>query len=193
MSGPIVDSIRAEYTRYKALGEGAITQLSDEQLCVTAAPNANSIATIVWHLSGNFRSRFTDFLTSDGEKPDRRRDEEFERRSVSREELLAKWNAGWEVVLSSVGALRDDDLHRTVTIREQPHLVYEALHRSLAHTSYHVGQIVLLAKHLRGDGWKYLSIPPGQSATYNQNPANEKPAAHAEASRARQPAPGQCG
>jgi uncharacterized damage-inducible protein DinB len=185
MGGPIVDSIRDEYRRYKALGEGAIAQVSDDQLCSALTSNANSIATIVWHLSGNFRSRFTDFLTTDGEKPDRHRDEEFERRSVSRDEVLAKWNAGWDVVLDAVGALTDADLNRTVTIREQPHRVYEALHRSLAHTSYHVGQIVMLAKHLCADDWRYLSIPPGQSAAYNQNPRNEKPAAHAEAIRGR--------
>lgn len=176
----IAQSIRAEYGRYKALGEGAIAQVSDEQLCWAAAPNANSIATIVWHLSGNFTSRFTNFLTTDGEKPDRHRDEEFERRSVTRAELLAKWEAGWQVVLASLADLSDADLERTITIRAQPHLVHEALHRSLAHTSYHVGQIVLLAKTLRAGGWKYLSIPPGQSATYNQNPGNEKPSAHAE-------------
>lgn len=175
----LVQSIHAEYGRYKALGEGAIAQVSDEQLGWTAAPNANSIAAIVWHLSGNFTSRFRDFLTTDGEKPDRRRDEEFEQRSVTRAELLAKWDAGWQVVLSSIAALSDADLGRTVTIRAQPLLVHEALHRSLAHTSYHVGQIVLLAKTLRAGDWKYLSIPPGQSATYNQNPGSEKPAAHA--------------
>lgn len=177
----IVEGIRAELGRYKALGEGAIAQLGDEELCTSVASNANSIATIVWHLSGNFRSRFTDFLTTDGEKPDRHRDEEFERRTVTRQELLAKWDAGWHVVLGSLSALTDADLERTITIRSQPMLVHEALSRSLAHTSYHVGQIVLLAKHLRADAWKYLSIPPGQSATYNQNPRSEKPAAHAEA------------
>ncbi len=175
----IVQSIRGEFGRYKALGEGAIAQLGDEELCSTAAPNANSIATIVWHLSGNFRSRFIDFLTTDGEKPDRRRDEEFERRAVTRDELLAKWEAGWQIVLGSLDELSDADLQRTITIRAQPLLVHEALSRSLAHASYHVGPIVLLAKTLRADSWKYLSIPPGQSAAYNQSPGRETPAAHA--------------
>ncbi len=177
----IVQGIRAEFGRYKALGEAAMAQLDDQELCTAVTSNANSIATIVWHVSGNLKSRFTDFLTSDGEKPDRHRDEEFERRSVTRDELLAKWEAGWQVMLRALDQLTDEDLHRTVTIRAQPLLVHEALSRSLAHISSHVGQIVLLAKHLRAEGWKYLSIPPGQSAAYNQSPGRETPAAQAEA------------
>jgi uncharacterized damage-inducible protein DinB len=181
----IVESIRGELDRYKALGEAAMAQLGDAQLCQAGSANGNSIATIVWHLSGNFTSRFTDFLTSDGEKPDRRRDEEFILRSVTSAEVRARWDAGWRVVLSALDALTDADLDRTITIRSQPSLVKEALLRSLAHTSYHVGQIVFLAKAFREGDWNYLSIPPGQSESYNQNPRNEKPAGHAASLRVR--------
>lgn len=181
----LVESIRAEYTRYKALGEAAMAQVADARLSEAPGPTGNAIATIVWHLSGNFASRFTDFLTTDGEKPWRARDEEFASRTVTRAELTEKWEQGWTVLLDALAHLSDADLARTVTIRQQPMLVHEALHRSLAHASYHVGQIVFLAKAFAGDGWRYLSIPPGQSATYNQAPANEKPAAHADALRKR--------
>jgi uncharacterized damage-inducible protein DinB len=179
----IIESIRGEFDRYKALGEAAMAQLGDAQLCQTGSANGNSIATIVWHLSGNFTSRFTDFLTSDGEKPNRRRDEEFIVRTVTSAEVRARWDAGWQVVLSALDALTDADLDRTITIRSQPSLVKEALLRSLAHTSYHVGQIVFLAKALREGDWNFLSIPPGQSESYNQNPRNEKPAGHAASLR----------
>lgn len=174
---PIIDSIRAEFLRYKNLGEKAIAQLDGAALSAVPAGGSNSIATICWHMSGNFRSRFTDFLTSDGEKPWRQRDEEFEPRAVSREELLEKWEQGWRVLLDALGQLTDDDLERTITIRNQPHSVTEALLRSLAHASYHVGQIVYAAKAARGDQWTYLSIPPGQSEQYNQQPTLDRPPA----------------
>ena len=181
MSTPsiVIDSIRAELLRYKALAEAAIAQLSDTQL--TDRPDGrNSVIVICWHIAGNFESRFTDFLTADGEKPWRRREEEFASRTVDRSELVAKWNRGWEVMLNTLSALSDSDLDRTVTIRRQPLTVHEALHRSLAHAAYHVGQIVYVAKSIRGGEWKYLSIPPGQSDAYNQAPAYERPSAHAQ-------------
>jgi len=173
----IVNSIRAEYLRYKALAEAAIEQLDDHELSVPGPNTGNSIAVICWHVSGNLRSRFTEFLTSDGEKPWRKREEEFEARAVTRAELLSKWNEGWDVLLGALDTLSDGQLESTVTIRGQPLLVHEALHRSLAHLSYHVGQIVYLAKSLRGKEWKYLSIPPGKSDAYNQAPKLDKPAA----------------
>jgi len=160
----LVASIEGEYRRYKSLGENAINQLPDAQLA-EAAGSSNSIATIVWHVAGNLASRFTDFLTSDGEKPWRDRDSEFLARHVNRVELQAKWEGGWRVLFAALSALSDPDLAKTVTIRGQPHTVAEALHRSLAHTSYHVGQIVFVAKALRGADWRYLSIPPGQSSS----------------------------
>jgi uncharacterized damage-inducible protein DinB len=177
---PIVDSVQAEYLRYKGLAEAAIAQLGDSELVAAGPGGGNSIAVLCWHLAGNFRSRFTDFLTSDGEKPWRQREEEFARRSVSKEELLAYWKSGWEVLLGALGGLRDADLEREVTIRGQPLRVVEALHRSLAHASYHVGQIVYQARALKGADWHWLSIPPGQSDQYNARPNMEKPAAHTE-------------
>jgi len=162
MRRTVVASIEGEYRRYKTLGENAVNQLPDAQLA-DAAGSSNSIAIIVWHLAGNLTSRFTDFLTSDGEKLWRDRDSEFLARQVTRAELQAKWEDGWRVLFAALSALTDADLAKTVTIRGQPHTVAEALHRSLAHTSYHVGQIVFVAKALRGADWRYLSIPPGRS------------------------------
>ena len=170
----LIASIEAEYRRYKTLGERAINQLAEPQLA-DARGSSNSIATIVWHLAGNLQSRFTDFLTSDGEKPWRDRDSEFVPRHVTRAELQAKWEDGWRVLFAALKDLSEADLERTVTIRGQPHTVAEALHRSLAHASYHVGQIVYVAKALRGADWQYLSIPPGQSAQYNQRADKSPP------------------
>jgi uncharacterized damage-inducible protein DinB len=174
----LIESIRAEYLRYKALAEAAMQQLDESQLSASDPNGGNSIATICWHLSGNLRSRFTDFLTSDGEKPWRNREEEFEARAVSRAELSAKWEQGWSALFQALDGLDNDRLGATVTIRGEPLLVHQALHRSLAHTTYHVGQIVYVAKALRGRQWTYLSIPPGGSDAYNKNPAFERPAAH---------------
>ncbi|HYF51589.1 MAG TPA: DUF1572 family protein [Planctomycetota bacterium] len=171
-SRALIESIEVEYKRYKTLGESAIAQVSDQEL--TQPFGGNSIAVIVWHLAGNLTSRFTDFLTTDGEKPWRKRDEEFIARETSKAEALTRWEPGWKVLFATLAALSDADLNRTVTIRNQTLLVHEALHRSLAHASYHVGQIVLIAKSFRGSEWKYLSIPPGGSQAYNQNPTLEK-------------------
>src|SRR5881227_3413694 len=138
----VIQSIAGEYRRYKALAEGALAQLSDGEICTPAPGAGNSIATICWHVSGNLRSRFTDFLTSDGEKPWRQREEEFAPRAVSKTELLRKWGEGWAALHGALANLTDDQLNDTVTIRQQPLTVHEALHRSLAHLAYHVGQIV---------------------------------------------------
>jgi len=176
----IIESIRGEYIRYKSLAEGAIAQLEDEELA--ARPDGrNSIVVICWHVSGNLQSRFTDFLTSDGEKPWRHREEEFQNRTATRSELLAKWDEGWKVLLDALKQLTDDQLHATITIRGQVWEVHEALQRSLAHTAYHAGQIVYIAKSLRGTNWQFLSIPPGKSDAYNEKPAMDRPAAHAAA------------
>jgi uncharacterized damage-inducible protein DinB len=173
----VIHSIRAEYLRYKDLAEKASAQLDDAQLTALPPGNGNSIATICWHVSGNLRSRFTDFLASDGEKPWRKRDEEFEPRDVTKAELLAKWQQGWDVLLDALAGLDDSHLEQNVTIRRQALTVTEALLRSLAHTASHVGQIVYAAKMLRGAHWTYLSIPPGQSDQYNLQPSLEKPPA----------------
>jgi len=162
----LIESIRGEYDRYKALGEGAVAQVDDRELSQPGPGGGNSLAVICWHISGNFQSRFTDFLTSDGEKPWRNREEEFDDRAVSRAEFLEKWEGGWRVLFAALDALGDDQLRDTVTIRGQALKVHEALHRSLAHVAYHVGQMVYAARALRGDAWKSLSIPRGQSNSY---------------------------
>ena len=164
----VVSSIRAEFLRYRALAEGAVRQVSDSELSAPGPEAANSLAVICWHISGNLQSRFTDFLTTDGEKPWRHREEEFAARAVTHAELEAKWATGWNTLLQTLDGLNDSHLARTVIIRGQPLSVVEALHRALAHCSYHVGQIVYVAKALRGNQWTYLSIPPGQSDAYNR-------------------------
>ena len=162
----IVNSFRLEYLRYRALAEAAIAQLDDADLSTTDSSGSNSIAMICWHIAGNLRSRFTDFLTSDGEKPWRHRDDEFDERSVTREALLEQWDAGWDVLLHALGSLTDEQIHSTVVIRRQTLTVHEALCRSLAHLSYHVGQIVYIAKGRRGETFNSLSIPRGASDTF---------------------------
>jgi hypothetical protein len=179
-----IKSIEGEFRRYKALAESALDQLPEDKL--SEAPlGGNSLAIICWHIAGNLRSRFTDFLTSDGEKPWRQREEEFAQRSVSRAELDEKWNSGWNVLFSTLASLSDENLTGSVSIRGQQMLVTEALQRSLAHISYHVGQIVYLAHAIVGEQWKYLSIPPGGSAAYNADPRFEKSTAHAKGLEAR--------
>jgi uncharacterized damage-inducible protein DinB len=176
---PHVEAIADEFTRYKALGEAAIAQLGDEELVATASDGGNSIVAIVWHLAGNLESRFTDFRTTDGEKPWRDRDDEFVLRTVNRSELLEKWERGWRALLGALGELSDADLLATVTIRRQQLRIDQALQRSLAHAAYHIGQIVFLAKQIRSGGWRCLSIPLGGSAAHNARGADESAKAHA--------------
>jgi len=156
---------------YKKLGEGAMAQLNDEQLLAALDPEMNSITIIVKHLSGNMRSRWTDFLTSDGEKPDRNRDGEFEAAPRTREEVMNLWNSGWNLVLSTLQTLSDLDIEKTVTIRGEPHSVMQAINRQIAHYAYHIGQIVFLAKHLQEKNWESLSVPRGKSAEFNRKVA----------------------
>ena len=154
----VIDAIAAEYHRYKDLGDKAFAQVSDAQLTEGPA-DGNSIAMLVWHIAGNLRSRFTDFLTADGEKPWRDRESEFDARNVDRAQMIEKWEEGWRVLFDSLLGLADSDLNRRITIRNQELTVLQALLRSLAHTSYHVGQIVFVAKAFRGGEWKSLTIP----------------------------------
>jgi len=168
----LVDIVRT-YRNYKTLGDRALSQVSDTDLHTRLDPDANSIAVIVKHLAGNLRSRFSDFLTTDGEKPDRDRDAEFEMpERVSRDDIVGWWENGWTIALGTLDSLSPEDLERTVTIRGEPFLVHEAVNRLAAHTAYHVGQIVFLAKHFAGPKWTTLSIPKGQSknvkGTYKQ-------------------------
>jgi uncharacterized damage-inducible protein DinB len=163
-----LEDSRAVFRYYKLLAERAMAQLPDEQLTTAVDEEANSIAIIVKHMTGNMRSRFTDFLTSDGEKPDRRRDLEFVDPPATREALMESWEAGWACLFGALEPLNDDDLSRTVTIRGEPHSVMQAINRQVAHYSYHCGQIVLLAKHLSHASWKSLSVPRGQSEAFNR-------------------------
>jgi len=164
------DSI-ALFRYYKKLGEGAMAQVTDEQLFDALDPEMNSIAIIVKHMAGNMRSRWTDFLTSDGEKPDRDRDCEFVEPAVSREALLQCWEDGWERLFSALTPLTEADLAKRVTIRGEPHSVTQAINRQIAHYSYHVGQIVFLAKQLQSANWKPLSVPRNKSAEFNRKVA----------------------
>ena len=163
-----------EYTRYRLIGQRALAQMPDAALNHLPAVDGNSAAMIVFHVSGNLMSRFTDFLTADGEKPWRARDEEFSDRSCSRADVDALWAAGWGALERTLAMLTDADLAGTVTIRQQELTVHAALCRSLAHVSYHVGQIVLLARMLASQPWQYLSIPKGESVAYNANATLEK-------------------
>jgi hypothetical protein len=176
---PHVEAIADEYARYKSLGEAAIAQLADDELVMIASDGGNSIQTIVWHLAGNLESRFTDFRTSDGEKPWRDRDDEFAHRRVTKAALLEKWERGWSALMKAIGELSDEDLLQNVTIRRQHLRIDQALQRSLAHAAYHVGQIVFLAKQIRSGGWRCLSIPLGGSAAHNARGADESAKAHA--------------
>jgi hypothetical protein len=160
---------------HKRMGEGAMSQLRDEEFFATIDPEANSVAIIVKHLAGNMRSRFTDFLTSDGEKPDRFRDREFEiSPATTRGEVMTWWEEGWACVFGAIDPLKPADVIRTVTIRGEPHTVLQAINRQIAHYAQHIGQIVFLAKHLRSDEWKTLSIPKGKSEEFNQKKATSE-------------------
>jgi len=153
---------------YKKLAEGAMEQVPDEQLFASLDDEMNSIAIVAKHMAGNMRSRWTDFLTSDGEKPDRNRDMEFAVPPATRAELMQSWNEGWERVFGALEPLSDADLERKITIRGEPHSVMQAINRQIAHYSYHVGQIVFLAKHLKASDWKSLSVPRNKSSDFNR-------------------------
>jgi len=162
-----LDEIKRQLRGHKRMAEAAMAQLEDKDFFTTIDPESNSIAILVKHIAGNARSRFTDFLTTDGEKPDRFRDREFELTgATTREEVMRWWEEGWTNVFSTLDSLKPEDLLRTVTIRQEPHTVLQALNRVLAHYSQHIGQIVFLAKHLRSSEWKTLSVPRGKSEEY---------------------------
>lgn len=165
---PILSVALDELQKIKKLADKSIAQLSDAQLHVTLDPEANSVAILMRHLAGNMRSRWVNLLTSDGEKPDRMRDQEFEDPGQTREELLAEWEHGWQCVFDALTPLADADLQRTVMIRGEAHTVYKAISRQVAHYAGHAYQILMLAKHLRGKEWKTLSIPRGQSEEFNR-------------------------
>ena len=170
------DEVRRSLRGHKRLAEGAFAQVSDEEFFHVIDPESNSIALIVKHMAGNMRSRFTDFLTSDGEKPDRNRDAEFEiAPGTTRAEVMEWWERGWKIVFDAIEKLRPEDVGRTVTIRNEPHTVLQAINRQVAHYAYHTGQIVFLAKHLKGSGWESLSIPRGKSRQFNAMAVDKRP------------------
>jgi uncharacterized damage-inducible protein DinB len=156
---------------YKNLAERAMGQVTDDELLAAPDSESNSIAVIVKHMTGNMQSRWPDFLTTDGEKPGRDRDAEFENPLQTREALLAAWEAGWQCLFSALEPLSDDDMSRRVTIRGEPHSVMQTVNRQLAHYAYHCGQIVFLAKHFRSSEWKSLSVPRGKSGEFNRKVA----------------------
>ena len=164
----IIASYEKQFNYYRSLGEKAIAQVSDEQLISHKSVEDNSIAVIVKHLWGNMRSRWTDFLNSDGEKEWRQRDDEFLLEDYSRKMMIERWDEGWDCLFSALSELDDSQLTQTIYIRNQGHSVQEAINRQLAHYSYHVGQIVVLAKQCAGENWKSLSIPRNQSAEFNK-------------------------
>jgi hypothetical protein len=163
-----VEDAKAIFHQYKKLAEGAMAQVTDEDLLATLDPEMNCIAQIVKHMAGNMRSRWTDFLTTDGEKPSRTRDSEFEEPPATRDDLMGLWDEGWGCLFTALEPLTDADLTRTITIRGEAHSVMQAINRQVAHYASHCGQIIFLAKHLQSANWKCLSVPRKQSAEFNQ-------------------------
>jgi hypothetical protein len=167
LNNSYLESVKKQFLYYKTLGEKAMDQLESEQLFVAVNEDTNSIATIVKHLSGNMLSRWTDFLTSDGEKKWRNRDSEFEETISTKEELLKTWNKGWDCFFNAIDSLTPDQLTTIIYIRNEGHTVIEAINRQLAHYPYHIGQMVFYAKMLKQSEWTSLSIPKNKSNSYN--------------------------
>jgi hypothetical protein len=164
----LIDGALAAFRSNKGWADKAVAQLPDDKLHVALDPNTNSVAVIMKHVAGNLLSRWTDFLTTDGEKPWRNRDDEFVDTFAARGELIAYWESGWQRLFDSLAGLTADDVARTVTIRGEPHSVSLAIQRSLAHCGYHVGQIILIARILAGNQWTTITIPRGASAGFNE-------------------------
>ncbi|MEM7551526.1 MAG: DUF1572 family protein [Bacteroidota bacterium] len=162
-----LSSIRKQFEYYKTLGERTLSQIGDEDIIWSYDSESNSIAVIVNHLWGNMMSRWTDFLTSDGEKEWRKRDQEFENEIKTREQLMDKWNEGWECLFHALDSINEDNFDTTVYIRNMGHTITEALNRQLAHYSFHIGQMVYVGKMIRREQWESLSIPKGKSREYN--------------------------
>ncbi|HEY6901768.1 MAG TPA: DUF1572 family protein [Puia sp.] len=163
-----LESVIKRQMSYKILGDMTFSQLEDKDFHYKPNPESNSIAVIINHLSGNMLSRWTNFLTEDGEKPGRNRDEEFAEPSLTKEQLLERWEKGWACLLDTLGSLREEDLLKTITIRHEPLLAVDAINRQLAHYPHHVGQIIYIGKMIRGAAWQSLSISKGASQAFNQ-------------------------
>ena len=169
-----LENVVGEFRGLKRLADRAAAQVSDEEFFRVIDPESNSLALIMKHMAGNMRSRWTDFLTTDGEKPDRRRDSEFLIEGEDRRIITEKWEAGWRTLFDALAPLKAEDLMRKVLIRREPHTVVEAVNRQLTHYGEHVGQIIFLAKHLKSSEWKTLSIPRGQSEAVNKKMEAER-------------------
>ncbi|PKB15096.1 DUF1572 domain-containing protein [Flavobacterium sp. 5] len=167
MNTDYLESAKKQFEYYKMLGDKTIAQLPDDKLFWQYNEESNSIAIIINHLSGNMLSRWTDFLTSDGEKEWRNRDKEFENNIKTKTELIQKWNDGWNCLFNTLNSLQEDDFSKTIYIRNQGHSITEAINRQLAHYPYHIGQIVFIGKMICNENWTSLSIPKGNSKTYN--------------------------
>ena len=176
------DAIQS-FRNYKKMAERAVEQISDEDFFALIDPEANSVALIVKHIGGNLHSRWRDFLTSDGEKSDRHRDTEFDLMGDSRDSLMKFWETGWQTLFDAIEPLSVEDFSRTVPIRGEPHTIVEAINRQLTHYAYHIGQIVLLAKHFKSADWKTLSVPKNRSAEFNQFLADKQAASETKTSR----------
>ncbi|HEX8268984.1 MAG TPA: DUF1572 family protein [Flavobacterium sp.] len=174
-----LESVKKQFSYYKALGEKAIAQLEPEQLFISLNEETNSIAIIINHLSGNMLSRWTDFLTTDGEKEWRNRDAEFEHVLTTKEQVMEAWNKGWQCVFNAINPLEPEQLSEIIYIRNEGHTVADAINRQLAHYPYHIGQIVFYAKLLKTSKWESLSIPKNASKSYNADKfSNEKAIRH---------------
>lgn len=171
----VLDALEACFHRYRRIAEEAAGQLGDDELVRAPAEASHSVATLMWHMSGNLQSRFTAFLDEDGEKAWRQREDEFAPRLVGRTELMAEWVRGWRALFRALAPLGDEDLGRRVRIRDEPMTAHTALLRALAHMSYHVGQVVYVARLTRGEDWRWLSIPPGRSEAYFRTPFGDEP------------------
>ena len=179
MQNDNLESVKKQFSYYKLLGEGTFDQLSDDELIWQYNAESNSIAIMVNHLWGNMLSRWTDFLTTDGEKDWRKRDAEFEEDIKTREALMERWESGWKCLFQALESINDTNSNTTVYIRNQGHSISDAINRQLAHYSYHVGQIVYVGKMMKGKDWKSLSVPKGESTTYNADKfKHEKHKAH---------------
>ena len=168
MNSPLVETTIGELRKVKELADKSIAQIDDDHLFTRLDPESNSIAVLMRHMAGNMRSRWTDFRTSDGEKPDRHRDQEFEDQPLNRTSLLAEWEDGWQRLFDALSALTDADLQDIVYIRQEPHTIHKAIVRQIVHYAGHAYQILFLAKHLKGAAWATLSVPRGKSEEFNR-------------------------
>lgn len=182
------DDALLSFRNYKKMAERAIEQVNDEEFFTAIDAEANSIAVVVKHIAGNLHSRWRDFLTTDGEKPDRNRDTEFEMIGDTRDSLMKFWETGWQTLFDNIEPLTEEDFAKTINIRGEPHTIIEAINRQLTHYSYHIGQIVLLAKHFKSSEWKTLSVPRNKSAEFNKYLAEKQATGKEKTNRFEAPA-----